>query len=98
MTLSQIRLKMLGSVALIAMPLVLAGPVLWSDYAWAATGDPAAAKKHEDEADQLIAKDDLKSGEIELKNAVKADPDNGPLRLKLAERSLALGDRFPVRK
>jgi cellulose synthase operon protein C len=92
MTLSQIRLKMLASAALVAMPLALAGPVLWSDYAWAATGDPAAAKKHEDEADQLIAKDDLKSGEIELKNAVKADPDNGRLRLKLADLEIQMND------
>ncbi|HTJ64915.1 MAG TPA: XrtA/PEP-CTERM system TPR-repeat protein PrsT [Alphaproteobacteria bacterium] len=92
MSLQQIRRKMLASGALVALPLMLAAPALWSGYAAAAAGDPAAAKKHEQEADQLIAKDDLKSAEIELKNAVKADPDNGPLRLKLADIAIQMND------
>jgi putative PEP-CTERM system TPR-repeat lipoprotein len=92
MRLQKIRRKMLASAALFALPLALGAPAFWSDYAAADTGDLAAAKKHEAEADQLIAKDDLKSAEIELKNAVKADPDNGPLRLKLADLEIQMND------
>jgi len=79
-------------VAILAVPLAFATPLNWSHQASAATGDPAAAKKYESEADQLIAKDDLKSGEIELKNAVKADPENGDLRLKLADLEIQMTD------
>jgi putative PEP-CTERM system TPR-repeat lipoprotein len=86
----KIRTKMLASAAIFAVPLVLAMP-----SALAASGDPDAAKKYETEADQLIAKDDYKSAEIELKNAVKASPD-GPegsrLRLKLADLEIQLND------
>jgi putative PEP-CTERM system TPR-repeat lipoprotein len=92
MSLRKIRRKILASAAFVALPLALGAPAMWSDYAAADTGDPAAAKKHEAEADQLIAKDDLKSAEIELKNAVKADPDNGPLRLKLADLEIQMND------
>jgi putative PEP-CTERM system TPR-repeat lipoprotein len=72
--------------------LVLAGAWDGIGTAVAATNDPAAAQKHEAEADQLIAKDDLKSAEIELKNAVKAAPDNGALRLKLASLEIENND------
>jgi len=86
----QFRTKMLASAAIFALPLVLALP-----SALAASNDPDAAKKYETEADQLIAKDDYKSAEIELKNAVKAAPD-GPegarLRLKLADLEIQMND------
>jgi putative PEP-CTERM system TPR-repeat lipoprotein len=74
------------------MPLAFAAPAFWAHSTFAATNDPAAAKKYEAEADQLIAKDDLKSGEIELKNAVKADPENGDLRIKLANLEIQMND------
>jgi putative PEP-CTERM system TPR-repeat lipoprotein len=88
----QFRNSLLASAAMFAMPLALGAPAFWSPSAFAATSDPAAAKKHEAEADQLIAKDDLKSGEIELKNAVKADPENGDLRIKLANLEIQMND------
>jgi putative PEP-CTERM system TPR-repeat lipoprotein len=89
----QFRIRMLASAAIFAVPLVLGGQAaLWAPSALAATGDPDAAKKYETEADQLIAKDDLKSGEIELKNAVKASPDDGRLRLKLADLEIQMND------
>ncbi len=83
----QFRTKMLASAAFFALPLVLGLP-----SALAASNDPDAAKKYETEADQLIAKDDLKSAEIELKNAVKASPDDGRLRLKLADLEIQMND------
>ena len=89
----QIRNRMLASAAMLAVPLVLAAQTfLWAPSALAASGDPDAAKKYETEADQLIAKDDLKSAEIELKNAVKALPDDGRLRLKLADLEIQMND------
>src|SRR6201996_342294 len=81
------RTKMLASAAVFAMPLILGLP-----SAHAASGDPDAAKKYETEADQLIAKDDFKSAEMELKNAVKAAPDDGRLRLKLADLEIQMND------
>ncbi len=80
------RNKMLASAALFVAPLLLGTP------AWAAANDPSAAQKFEAEADQLIAKDDFKSAEIELKNAVKAAPENGALRLKLADLEIQMND------
>lgn len=91
MSAQQIRHSLLVSAA-IALPLLLAGAFAAPGAAWAASGDPSAAKKYEAEADDLIAKDDLKSAEIELKNAVKAAPDNGDLRLKLARLQIRLND------
>ena len=88
----QFRNSLLASAALVAAPVAIAVPAFWSPAAFAATSDPAASKKHEAEADQLIAKDDLKSGEIELKNAVKADPENGDLRIKLANLEIQMND------
>src|ERR1700761_5420660 len=89
----QIRNRMLASAAMLAVPLALAAQtILWAPSALAASSDPDAAKKYETEADQLIAKDDLKSGEIELKNAVKASPDDGRLRLKLADLEIQMND------
>ena len=93
MTLGQnIRNSLLASAAIFAVPLALAVTELCAPPALAASSDPAAAKKHEAEADQLIAKDDLKAGEIELKNAVKADPENADLRLKLAHLEIDMND------
>ncbi len=85
----QLRNRLLASVAAFALPLAFAASL---DSASAATSDPAAAKKYEAEADQLVAKDDLKSAEIELKNAVKADPENPDLRMKLADLEIQMND------
>jgi predicted Zn-dependent protease len=86
------RNRMLATAAIFAAPLVLAAQIFWAPSALAANSDPDAAKKYEAEADQLIAKDDLKSGEIELKNAVKASPEDGRLRLKLADLEIQMND------
>ena len=87
MTLSQqFRSKLLVSSAIFAVPLLLSAPAL------AATKDPSAAQKYEAEADKLIAKDDGKSAVIEMRNAIKADPENGALRLKLAGLEIGLND------
>jgi len=80
------RSKMLASAALFAAPLLFTHP------AGAAANDPSAAQKYLTEADQLIAKDDFKSAEIELKNAVKAAPDDGAIRLKLADLEIQMND------
>jgi len=92
MPLRKIRSSMLASAALVAAPLFLGASLFVPSTAYAATNDPSAAQKYEAEADQLLAKDDLKSAEIELKNAVKAAPDNGPLRLKLARLEIQIND------
>ena len=88
----QFRSKLLASAVLFAAPFVLGVPLFGASLALAATNDPAAAQKYEAEADQLMAKDDPKSAEIELKNAVKAAPDNGALRLKLAKLEIQIND------
>lgn len=81
------RHKLLATAALFAVPLYLgAAP------SHAASSDPSAEQKYEAEADDLIAKGDLKSAEIELKNAVKASPDNGPVRLRLSKLMIQLND------
>jgi putative PEP-CTERM system TPR-repeat lipoprotein len=82
----QIRIMLMASASMIAIPLAFAPPLQ------AAAPDPSAAQKYEAEADQLIAKDDLKSAEIELKNAIKASPENGALRLKLADLEIQMSD------
>ncbi len=96
MSCSQLRLMWRSTAAILAIPLMIAGGGFaisaFPRMAMAATNDPTAAQKHEAEADQLIAKDDLKTAEIELKNAVKSDPDNGRLRLKLANLEIQLND------
>ena len=80
------RSKLLMTAALVAIPLLIAPA-----YA-AGTDDPGAAKKHEANADALIAKNDLKGAVVELKNAVKAAPNDAALRLKLAGIDLRLTD------
>jgi putative PEP-CTERM system TPR-repeat lipoprotein len=82
----QFRSKLLVSTAIFAVPLFLAQP------AHAAAKDPSAAQKYEAEADKLIAKDDGKSAVIEMRNAIKADPENPALRLKLAGLEISLND------
>jgi putative PEP-CTERM system TPR-repeat lipoprotein len=90
-----------STAAIIVAPVILAAPAIlvagfaetgFVPVAFAATNDPTAAQKHETEADQLVAKDDLKSAEIELKNAVKAAPDDTRLRLKLANIEIQNND------
>ncbi len=88
----QTRYQLLAGAALVAGALCLPGFHSTSGTAWAATTDPAAAQKYEADADSLVAKGDLKAAEIEFKNAVKAAPDNGALRLKLAKLEMQLND------
>jgi putative PEP-CTERM system TPR-repeat lipoprotein len=58
----------------------------------AAAPDSAAAEKYVAEADQFLAKNDLKSALVVLKNAEKADPANGAIRTKLGGVELRLND------
>jgi putative PEP-CTERM system TPR-repeat lipoprotein len=88
----QFRHKLPGAAALFAAPLYLAASLAVAPPAAAAANDPSAAQKYEAEADDMIAKDDLKTAEIELKNAVKAAPEDGRLRLKLAKLEIQLND------
>jgi len=44
------------------------------------------------DAEQYLAKGDLKAAEIELRNAVRQSPDNPVTRARLAQVYLALGD------
>src|SRR5215831_8360585 len=44
------------------------------------------------EAEQYVAKGDLKAAEIELRNAVRQSPDNPVIRARLAQIYLDLGD------
>jgi putative PEP-CTERM system TPR-repeat lipoprotein len=54
--------------------------------------DPAAAQKYQAEADRLIAKNDLEGAQIALKNARKANPKDGNIRVALATVFLRLND------
>src|ERR1700758_4609129 len=51
--------------------------------------DSATSLKH---AEQYVAKGDLKTAEIELRNAVRQAPDNPVIRARLAQVYLDLGD------
>ena len=44
------------------------------------------------DAEQYLAKGDLKAAEIELRNAVRQSPDNPVIRARLAKVYLDLGD------
>jgi Tfp pilus assembly protein PilF len=44
------------------------------------------------DAEQYLAKGDLKAAEIELRNAVRQSPDNPVIRARLAQVYLDLGD------
>jgi putative PEP-CTERM system TPR-repeat lipoprotein len=54
--------------------------------------DPGAAQKYQAEADRLIAKNDLEGAQIALKNARKANPKDGNIRVALATVFLRLND------
>src|SRR4051794_13777738 len=69
---------------LFATAAIITLPLVWNGAAKAAGDDSSQAQKYEAEADKLLAKSDLKGAEIQMKNAVKAAPDNGAYRLKLA--------------
>src|SRR5712692_213669 len=82
-----------------AMPQVQR-PCLWRSFALAATvlavvSVAANAKESSasvKDAEQYIAKGDLKAAEIELKNAIRQSPQDPILRARLAEVYLQLGD------
>ena len=75
-------------------------PCLWLSFALAAavlTAISAAAGAKESsvsvkEAEEYIAKGDLKAAEIELKNAIRQSPQDPILRARLAQVYLQLGD------
>jgi putative PEP-CTERM system TPR-repeat lipoprotein len=54
--------------------------------------DPAVAQKYQGEADRLLAKNDLEGAQIALKNARKANPKDGAIRVALAGVLLRLND------
>jgi len=82
-----------------AMPQVQR-PCLWRSFALAATvlavvSVAANAKESSasvKDAEQYIAKGDLKAAEIELKNAIRQSPQDPILRARLAQVYLQLGD------
>jgi putative PEP-CTERM system TPR-repeat lipoprotein len=78
--------RFLATTALCVAPALVGSP------GWAADSDPAQAGKYKAEADKMVANGDLKGAEIELKNAVKAAPDDPQLRLELAKLELRLND------
>ena len=75
-------------------------PCLWLAFALAAaafTAISATAGAKESsvsvkEAEQYVAKGDLKAAEIELKNAIRQSPQDPILRARLAQVYLQLGD------
>src|SRR5438445_347252 len=80
------------------MPQAKRAPV-WLSFALAAvafTAISAAAAKETSvsvkEAEQYVAKGDLKAAEIELKNAIRQSPQDPILRARLAQVYLQLGD------
>src|SRR5215813_1511938 len=50
------------------------------------------SNRHYDRAQSYLAKGELQSAIIELKNAVQADPSNGPARYALGAALLRIGD------
>jgi putative PEP-CTERM system TPR-repeat lipoprotein len=54
--------------------------------------DPSAAQKYESSADAMVTKGDYKGAIVELKNAKKANPQDGGIRIKLAAVELAVND------
>ncbi len=54
--------------------------------------DSSAAEKYVAEADQFLAKNDLKSALVMLKNAKQANPSDGAIRTKLGGVELRLND------
>src|SRR5215468_3412254 len=75
-------------------------PFPWLSFALAAAvftaiSDPVGAKEASvsvKEAEQYVAKGDLKAAEIELKNAIRHSPQDPILRVRLAQVYLQLGD------
>src|SRR5215471_17046368 len=75
-------------------------PFPWLSFALAAAvftaiSDPVGAKEASvsvKEAEQYVAKGDLKAAEIELKNAIRQSPQDPILRSRLAQVYLQLGD------
>src|SRR5271166_5181912 len=50
------------------------------------------------DAEQYLAKGDLKAAEIELRNAVRQSPENPVIRARLAQVYLDLGDAFSAER
>src|SRR5262244_676535 len=73
---------------------------LWRSSAFAAAllaitcigGNAKESSSSLRDAEQYVAKGDLKAAEIELRNAVRQSPDNPVIRARLAQIYLDLGD------
>src|SRR5438876_10898602 len=50
------------------------------------------AESYNQSADQLLKKGDLRGAAIQLRNAIQKDPEDGALRLKVAQIDLRLGE------
>lgn len=82
----KIRFDLLASAGALVLVCYAGHPVK------ADTRDSAAAEKYVAEADQFLAKNDLKSALVVLKNAKKANPTDGAISTKLGGVELRLND------
>src|SRR5258708_36462975 len=84
------RFSMRGALgrAFIALT-VLTAVLSASGGIFARTGE---AESYNQSADQLLKKGDLRGAAIQLRNAIQKDPEDGTLRLKLAQIDLRLGE------
>ena len=64
----------------------LAGPI------WPCVASPEEAKSYLEDAKRQLSKGDLRAGEIQLRNAVRADPQDAGLHAQLAELYLKLAN------
>lgn len=69
--------------------LALVAALSWTSGASARTEE---AETYNQSADQLLKKGDLRGAVIQLRNAIQKDPEDGALRLKLAQLDLRLGE------
>jgi len=70
-------------------PLAFAAAILVLACLGANAKDSSTSMK---DAEQYVAKGDLKAAEIELRNAIRQSPDNPVIRARLAQVYLDLGD------
>jgi putative PEP-CTERM system TPR-repeat lipoprotein len=79
-----IRAGILGAVSLAALS--------FPPAARAAASDPAVEQEHVAAADKLQAKGDAQGAQLELKNALKAAPQDAAVRVRLARMELGMND------
>ena len=82
------------SIARIAVPglMLLATLALTAALPTVLSARTEEAEKFNQSADELLRKGDLRGAAIQLRNAVQKDPEDGLLRLKLAQVNFRLGD------